>query len=357
MSTEAPSVRYNFAPGPAQLPEPVIAQAAEAIRAIDASGRSILELSHRSPTFDAIAQRSEADLRELLGIGDEYAVLFLNGGARVHYGLWPLNISAPDARLGMILTGYWSRLAADEAARFRQTVPLNDPDDLDYPDLEAANVSDLDYAHYVSNETLTGIAMPTPDLSCPLVCDRTSDFLSEPFDIAPYALCYAGGQKTFGCAGLTAVVVRRDLLRTDTELPTGLDYATQEKYGCRYYTPAIYAWYVSSLYLRWIREQGGLQTMAEQAQKRATLLYDCIDRSSLYACAVASRARSRMNVCFTLEEDALHERFLKKAEIAGFAGLRGHVAVGGIRASLYNAMPITGAQALVHFMHEFERTA
>ena len=357
MSTEAATVRYNFAAGPAQLPKPVLEQAAQAIRAIDDSGRSILELSHRSGEFDAIAERAESDLRQLLAIDPKYAVLLLASGARTHYGLWPLNLSAPDAHLGMIQSGYWSRMAADEAERFRTVVRLVQNDPSDYSQWDVAEAEGFDYAHYVSNETLSGLAMPTPELPCLLVCDRTSDFLSEPFDLQPYAMCYAGAQKNFGCAGLTIVIVNRELLREDTGLPAGLDYLTQMQHQCRFHTPATYAWYVASLYLRWIRNEGGLEAMAQRARARAQLLYECIDTSSLYTCHIAPRARSRMNVCFQLTEESLLETFLEQAESQGLAGLRGHSAVGGLRASLYNAMPIAGAEALASFMHEFERTA
>ncbi len=357
MSTDIATVRYNFAPGPAQLPKPVLEEAAQAVLNFDSSERSILELSHRSDAFDAVAERAESDLRDLLSLSDDYAVLFLSSGTRTHYGLWTLNISAPDARIGMTQSGYWSRMAADEAGRFRSIVRLEQSDPSDYPEWDPYEATALDYVHYVSNETLTGLAMPEPEVPCPLVCDHTSDFLSEPIDLQPYALCYAGAQKNFGCAGLTLAIVRRELLREEIELPKGLDYHTQMQHQCRYYTPATYAWYVASLYLRWIREEGGLEVMAQRAEARAQPLYAYIDDSSLYSCAIAPRARSRMNVCFQLSDESLLEAFLEQAEAQGLAGLRGHSAVGGIRASLYNAMPIAGAEALASFMHEFERTA
>lgn len=356
MSTEGASARYNYAPGPAQLPPEVVAEAAEAVRSFPPHGRSILELSHRGTDFDAIAEQAEADLRALLAIPDDYAVLFLNGGARVHYALWVQNLSVPDDRIGLIESGFWSRLAIEEARKLRDVrVFPESPNPADYPDLSPADTDGLAFLHYVSNETLTGLAMPAPQAACPLVCDRTSDFLSGPFDIRPYALCYAGSQKNFGTAGLTVLVIRRDCLREETGLAPGLSYEVQARTNCLYHTPPIYPWYVSALMLRWIRDQGGLEEMERRAQARASLVYDCIDASSLYANPVAPRARSRMNVCFTLADSELETPFLQRAEAAGLVGLRGHKVTGGMRASLYNAMPVAGAEALVAFMRDFER--
>ena len=358
MSTEDAPARYNYAPGPAQLPPEVIAEAAEAVRSCSPHGRSILELSHRSPDFDAIAEQAEGDLRALLTLPDDYAVLFLNGGARVHYALWVQNLSTQDDRIGLVDSGFWSRQAIEEASRLREVRVLPEsPDPTDYPDLALEDTDGLAFLHYVSNETLTGLSMPTPQVVCPLVCDRTSDFLSGPFDIRPYALCYAGSQKNFGTAGLTVLVIRRDCLREQTGLAPGLSYAIQHRAGCRHHTPPIYPWYVSALMLRWIRDQGGLEEMERRAQGRADLVYDCIDASSLYANRISPRARSRMNICFTLADPELDALFLQQAEVAGLIGLRGHKLAGGMRASLYNAMPVAGAEALVEFMRDFERKA
>ncbi|MDE0612005.1 MAG: 3-phosphoserine/phosphohydroxythreonine transaminase [Gammaproteobacteria bacterium] len=358
MSTEGTPARYNYAPGPAQLPPEVVAKAAEAVRSFPPHGRSILELSHRSTDFGAIAEQAEADLRALLALPDDYVVLFLNGGARVHYTLWIQNLSAPGDRIGLVDSGFWSQQAIKEARKLREIRVLPDsPDPADYPDLAPADADGLAFLHYVSNETLTGLAMPAPQAACPLVCDRTSDFLSGPFDIRPYALCYAGSQKNFGTAGLTVLVIRRDCLREETGLAPGLSYVVQARTGCLYHTPPIYAWHVSALMLRWIREQGGLEEMERRARTRASLVYDCIDASSLYANAIVPRARSRMNVCFTLADSGLEAAFLQQAETSGLIGLRGHKMTGGMRASLYNAMPVTGAEALVEFMRDFERKA
>ena len=357
MSTEDAPVRYNYAPGPAQLPPEVVDRAAQAVRSFPPHGRSILELSHRSADFDAIAEQAEGDLRALLALPDDYAVLFLNGGARVHYTLWVQNLSAPGDRIGLVDSGFWSRQAIEEARRLRDidVFPALNPSD--YPDLAADDTDGLAFLHYVSNETLTGLSMPAPRAACPLVCDRTSDFLSEPFDIRPYALCYAGSQKNFGTAGLTVLILRRDRLREDTGLAPGLSYEIQTRARCLYHTPPIYPWYVSALMLHWIREQGGLEEMDRRAQARASLVYDCIDASSLYANGIVPRARSRMNACFTLTDPELEASFLEHAEAAGLVGLRGHKETGGLRASLYNAMPVAGAEALVEFMRDFERKA
>lgn len=357
MSTEGAPARYNYAPGPAQLPPEVVAEAADAVHASPPHGRSILELSHRSADFDAIAEQAEGDLRALLALPDDYAVLFLNGGARVHYALWVQNLSGPDDRVGLVDSGFWSRQAIEEARKLRDVHVFPAVDPSDYPDFAPDDADGLAFLHYVSNETLTGLSMPAPRAACPLVCDRTSDFLSGPFDIRPYALCYAGSQKNFGTAGLTVLVVRRDCLREETGLAPGLSYAVQARTGCLYHTPPIYAWYVGALMLHWIRDQGGLEEMERRAQARASLVYDCIDASSLYANPIAPRARSRMNVCFTLADPELEVPFLQRAEAAGLVGLRGHKLTGGMRASLYNAMPVAGAEALVEFMRDFERKA
>ena len=358
MSTSAAPARFNFAPGPAQLPPEVIARAAAAVRAHPPRGRSILELSHRSETFDAIAAAAEADLRALLALPDDYAALFLNGGARLHYALWMPNLAADGDRLGFVDTGHWSRLAiaaAQRAGRAARVFAAAAPGD--YPDLAAADTAGLAYLHYVSNETLTGLAAPAPPAACPLVCDRTSDFLSAPFDMRPYALCYAGAQKNLGTAGLTVLVARRDRLRAESGLPPELSYAAQLAAGCRLHTPPVYAWYVCALTLRWLREQGGLEEMERRARARAGALYADIDASGLYRSDIAPRARSRMNVCFRLPDPAREARFAAAAEAAGLLGLRGHPAVGGLRASLYNAMPEAGVDALREFMRNFERTA
>ncbi len=358
MSTEAAATLFNFAPGPAQLPPEVLAQAADAVHGYPPHGRSILELSHRSPTFDTIAQQAEEDLRQLLQLPDDYAVLFLNGGARVHYALWLDNLTTSESRLSFVLGGFWSELAYAEARRHREHIQaVQAASSTDFQELAADTLADFEYVHYVSNETLTGFRMPAPQAPGRLVCDRTSDFLSEPFDIRDYAMCYAGTQKNLGCAGLTVVVARRDCLLKSTSLPPGLSYAAQLQAGCRVHTPSIFSWYVCALMLRWIVMEGGLKAMQQRAQARAEQLYQCIDASSLYVNEIAPRARSHMNICFNLAQPELESRFLEEAEAAGLLGLRGHSSVGGLRASLYNAMPEAGAAALAEFMQNFERRA
>ena len=358
MSTEARAGRFNFAPGPAQLPAEVVAEVACAVRAYPPTGRSLLELGHRSDAFAEIAAESEADLRALLDIPDDYAVLFGNGGARLHYALWLPNLAAPDATVGYVDTGHWSRRALAEAQCQRRSVRVLAADAPgDYPDLSDADCADCALVHYVANETLTGLAMPTPAIAPALVCDRTSDFLSAPFDIRRYALVYAGSQKTFGTAGLTALVARRERLQEAEILPAGFRYAAQIAARGLWHTPPVLPWFVASRMLRWIRAGGGLAAMHGRARKRALPLYACIDDGGPYSNAIAARARSLMNVCFRLPDARMQERFLQQAEAAGLAGLRGHAATGGVRASLYNAMPQEGADALLEFMREFARTA
>ena len=358
MSTEAPAVRFNFAPGPAQLPAAVAAEVAEAVRAYPPSGRSLLELSHHSDAFAEIAATAEADLRALLGIGADHAVLFGNGGARLHYALWPPNLAAADAALGYVDTGHWSRLALAEARCQRRRVRVFDADDAgDYPEVAAADAAECALVHYVSNETLTGLAMPPPAVACPLVCDSTSDFLSAPLDIDRFALVYAGCQKNLGAAGLTVLIARIDRLQEAEILPKGFRYAEQIAARGLGHTPPIVPWFVAARMLRWLRAEGGLDEMRRRARARAQPLYECIDAAGPYRNAIAPRARSVMNVCFQLPDAALEERFLRRAAAQGLAGLRGHPAAGGVRASLYNAMPEAGADALLQFMREFARTA
>lgn len=358
MSTDAASVRFNFSAGPAQLPDEVHAETAEAIRFHPPSGRPLLELGHRSDAFAEIMSAAEADLRSLLGIPDSFAVLFGNGGARLHYALWLPNLAETTDAIGYVDTGYWSRMAIDEAVcQRREPRILTAPVPTDYPDLSPADSAGLAFVHYVSNETITGLSMPTPQVSCPLVCDRTSDFLSEPFDLSPYAMVYAGSQKNFGTAGLSVLVVRRDCIKEAQVLPRGFRYSVQIEARGLWHTPAVLPWFVASRMLRWIRAQGGLPEMQRRAHARARALYEYIDSSDFYRNDIHARARSRMNVCFFLPDAAREERFLVQAATAGLAGLRGHPVQGGIRASLYNAMPDAGADALLQFLRDFEATA
>ena len=355
LSTRDISARFNFAPGPAQLPPEVIGEAAEAVRSFPPHSRSILELGHRSETFAEIIASATDDLRALLEIDEDYVVLFLNGGARLQYSVWLQNLTTAKSKLGYVDSGGWSELAISEAHRLHRSVQVFKSEDAsDYPDIARPATASLDYLHYVSNETLTGVQMPPPDTECRLVCDSTSDFLSRPLDLRPFALCYAGTQKNIGTAGLTVVLVRRDCLREDVNLTPGFSYYAQAQANSLQHTPSVYAWYVCARMLHWIRIQGGLPEMARRAQTRAQGLYAVIDQSEVYCNTVARRARSHMNVCFTLPSTELETRFLREAEGAGLMGLRGHVAVGGVRASLYNAMPQAGVDALLEFMHGFE---
>ena len=355
------SRQYNFCAGPAALPTAVLEQAQRDLLDWQGRGLSVMEMSHRSAEFVGIAEQAEADLRELLDVSDDYAVLFLQGGASLQFGAVPLNLAADGATVDYLNTGQWSKKAIKEASRFCTVNVVASSEDDNFssvPDFERWQLSDdAAYVHYTPNETIGGVeCFSIPQVTAPLVADMSSTILSRPIDVNQYGLIYAGAQKNIGPAGLALVIVRRDLMgaaRPGT--PSMLDYKVQSDADSMYNTPPTYAWYLSGLVFAWLKEQGGLAAMERINQRKATKLYAAIDSSGFYANPVRVQDRSTMNVPFTLADSALDGTFLQAAEAAGLLNLKGHRSVGGMRASIYNAVPEAAVDSLIAFMHDFEQ--
>jgi phosphoserine aminotransferase len=352
---------FNFSPGPAVLPAEVLEQARDEIVDWHGTGMSVMEMSHRGKDFISIAERAESDLRELLSVPRNYKVLFMQGGATLQFAGAPLNFSVAGQTVDYVNTGAWSKKAIGEAKRYSKVNVAADAGGAycSIPPVATWNASaDAAYLHYTPNETIGGVEFNfVPDMgNVPLVADMSSTLLSRPIDVSKFGMIYAGAQKNIGPAGLTVVIVRDDLLgRARTETPSVLDYAVVAKDGSMLNTPPTYAWYVAGLVFQWLKRQGGLSAMGERNRVKAAALYDAIDRSSFYENPVAKDARSWMNVVFTLARPELDKTFLTEAKDVGLVTLEGHRSVGGMRASLYNAMPMEGVEALVSFMADFER--
>ncbi len=352
---------FNFSPGPAVLPLEVLEQAREEMLDWHGTGMSVMEMSHRGKAFVGIAAQAEEDLRQLLAVPANYKVLFLQGGATTQFAAVPLNLSSAGQTLDYVNTGAWSKKALSEGKRY---ATVNVAADAGEPYCSIPRVAtwtrsaDAAYLHYTPNETIGGVEFHSvPDAgNAPLVADMSSTILSRPIDVSRFGVIYAGAQKNIGPAGLTVVIVRDDLIgRARADTPSVLDYAAMAKEGSMLNTPPTYTWYLSGLVFQWLRRQGGLTVMGERNRAKAASLYEVIDASSFYANPVAKDARSWMNVPFTLAKPELDKSFLTGARAAGLETLEGHRSVGGMRASLYNAMPMAGVDALVSFMREFER--
>lgn len=353
---------FNFSAGPAVMPEPVIQRIREDLPEYDAAGASVMEISHRSPEFAAIAEKAEADLRELLGIPDDHRVLFLQGGATMQFALAPMNLLREGMTADYVVTGHWGRKAHTEGARMGRLNLAADTAEMGYthipPVAEWRLSPDAAYLHYTPNETIAGVEFhePPEDVETPLVADFSSTILSRPLDVSRFGLIYAGAQKNIGPAGLCVVIIRDDVLsQCRDDLPAMFSYRTQAEKGSMFNTPNTFAWYAAGLVFEWLKEQGGLEAMGERNRHKAAMLYETIDASDFYSNPVDPAVRSWMNVPFTLAEPALDPVFLEEAQAAGLQGLKGHRSVGGMRASLYNAMTVEGVQALVDFMKDFER--
>ena len=352
---------YNFSSGPAALPEAVLTQARDELLDWNGGGMSVMEISHRSPAFMRLAAEAESDLRELLAIPRHYKVLFLQGGASAQFALVPMNLSAPGDVADYIDTGHWSKRAMAEAGRYCRVHVAADAGGAYTRVPRQAELrfgGGAAYVHYCGNETIGGVEFDyVPDTQgVPLVADLSSNLLSRPLDVSRFGLIYAGAQKNIGPAGLTLVIVREDLIgRARAGTPSVFDYKKMADEGSMLNTPPTFAWYVAGLVFKWLKANGGLAAMQEHNRQKAGRLYAAIDSSSLYRNAVESGARSWMNVTFTLANPALDAPFLAAAEAAGLKNLRGHRAVGGMRASIYNSMPLAGVDALIGFMREFER--
>jgi phosphoserine aminotransferase len=352
---------YNFSAGPAVLPEEVLRQAQQELTDWRGCGCSIMEMSHRGKEFMEIAAKAEADLRELLAIPATYKVLFLQGGASMQFAMVPLNLLREKGKADYINTGEWSKKAIKEAKKFCTVNVAATSEANNFTAAPGQSGLKLDaeaaYVHYTPNETIGGVEFSyVPQTgTVPLVADMSSTILSRPIDVAKYGLIYAGAQKNIGPAGLTIVIVREDLLgHAASNTPAMLDYKTHADNGSMYNTPPTYAWYVAGLVFEWLKTKGGLAGMAEINRRKAEKLYAYIDGSGgFYRNPVDRPSRSWMNVPFTLKDAALDEPFLKGAKAAGLIQLKGHRSVGGMRASIYNAMPEAGIDALIGYMRAF----
>lgn len=353
---------YNFCAGPAALPQAVLEQAQQEMLDYRGLGLSIMEMSHRDNVFVEIAEQAEKDLRDLMGISDDYAVLFLQGGASSQFAMVPMNLLGEGQTADYINTGQWSKKAIKEAGRYGNINVAASSEDTNFstvPPQDSWALSDNPaYVHYCPNETIGGLEYSfVPEVGdTPLVADMSSTILSRPVDVNQYGLIYAGAQKNIGPAGLTLVIVRKELLgKASSSVPAMLNYQIHADNGSMYNTPPTYAWYLSGLVFSWLKKQGGVGNMGEINQRKAEKLYGFIDNSGLYSNPVEVISRSRMNVPFVLADDRLDKPFLDQAQAAGLLNLKGHRSVGGMRASIYNAVPEAAVDALIAFMAEFEK--
>jgi phosphoserine aminotransferase len=353
---------FNFSAGPAALPAEVLEQARDDMLDWHGSGMSVMEMSHRGKAFMGIAAQAEADLRELLAVPDGYKVLFLQGGATAQFSAVPLNLLRDAGRADYLNTGAWSKKAIAEARRYATVNVAGSSEAENFMTVPDQAALQLDpaaaYVHYTPNETIGGVEFPyVPDTgSVPLVADMSSTLLSRPLDVSRFGVIYAGAQKNIGPAGLTVVIVRDDLVgHALAQTPALLDYKIQADNDSMYNTPPTYAWYLAGLVFQWLKRLGGLAGMAAINQRKAGRLYAAIDGSDFYSNPVDPACRSWMNVPFVLADAALDGRFLEEAKAAGLETLKGHRSVGGMRASLYNAMPEAGVSALIEFMADFEK--
>ena len=359
---------YNFSAGPAALPIEVLKQAQAEMLDWNGSGMSVMEMSHRGKDYLSIAARAETDLRELMSIPDNYKVLFLQGGASSQFAMVPINLlNGPDGKrkgsADYLLTGQWSKKAIAEAKRFCDVSVVADTSESKFttvPDEASLNFdANAAYVHYTPNETIVGVEFPyIPDTGdVPLVADMSSTILSRQIDVSKYGVIYAGAQKNIGPAGLTIVIVRDDLIgKADSNMPVMLDYKTFADNDSMYNTPPTYSWYVAGLVFELLLKKGGIAAMEAVNQRKAEKLYQAIDGSVFYSNPVDVNCRSWMNVPFILANADLDTTFLEQAAANGLTTLKGHRSVGGMRASIYNAMPEAGVDALIEFMKEFERT-
>jgi phosphoserine aminotransferase len=351
---------HNFSAGPAALPLEVLETARDEMLDYRGSGMSVMEMSHRSKEFIAVAEQAEADLRELLAVPDDYHVLFLQGGATTQFAMVPMNLLGDRRGADYVNTGAWSTKAIEEAQKFCSVNVAATAEAANFthiPDVASWSLSkDAAYLHLCSNETIGGVQFDEfPESGVPLVVDMSSDILSRPIDVSRFGLIYAGAQKNIGPAGLTVVIVRKDLVgRARPGTPSMLDYAVHAKADSMSNTPPTYAWYLAGLVFRWLKLQGGLAGIEAINRRKASKLYEAVDASNFYSSPVAKPYRSLMNVPFTLPDAALDAPFLAGAEARGLTNLKGHRSVGGMRASLYNAVPEAAVDALVEYMQTFQ---
>ncbi len=352
---------YNFSAGPAVLPEEVLKEAADEMLDYRGCGMSVMEMSHRSKVFETIIQEAEADLRELMNIPDNYKVLFLQGGAHQQFAMVPMNLMK-NKKAAYIVTGQWAKKAFNEAKIYGEAIKVASSEDKTFsyiPDCSNLDIpDDVDYVYICENNTIYGTKFKTlPNTKGhTLVADVSSCFLSEPVDVTKYGIIYGGVQKNIGPAGVVIVIIREDLITEDTlpYTPTMLKYKTHADAGSLYNTPPAYGIYICGKVFKWLKKRGGLVAMKEYNEKKAKILYDFLDESKLFKGTVVKEDRSLMNVPFVTGNEELDAKFIKEAKEAGFENLKGHRSVGGMRASIYNAMPIEGVEKLVAFMKKFE---
>ena len=349
----------NFSAGPAMLPAEVLARAGDEMLDWRGSGMSVMEMSHRGPEFMSIAAEAEADLRALLAVPPGYKVLFLQGGATLQFAQVPMNLLRGKGKADYVVTGEWSKKAVKEAKNYCDVAIAASSEDRNFT-YAPKNLSvrkDAAYLHYCSNETIGGVEYHSiPKAEIPLVADASSHFLSRPLEVSKFGLLYAGAQKNAGPAGLTIVLVREDLIGQAAKgTPTVMDYKLQADADSMLNTPATYSMYVAGLVFKWLKQLGGLAEIEKRNVAKAKALYDYLDSSAFFRNPVAKEDRSRMNIPFTLKDKSLDEAFLKGAAERGLTQLKGHRSVGGMRASIYNAMPLEGVQALVGYMRDFEK--
>jgi phosphoserine aminotransferase len=353
---------HNFSAGPAILPVPVLEEAQRDMLSLPGVGMSVMEISHRSKTFDEIINRAESDLRRLLGIPETYHVLFLQGGASLQFSMVPMNFLPPDGSADYIITGSWGKKALKEAKRAGVANVAATMADGGFTRVPSNDELKLDpkpaYVHITTNETIEGVEWKKePDVGeVPLIADASSDILSHPIPVDKYAFIYAGAQKNMGPSGVTLVIMRDDLLkRIPDGLHTMLDYRTHVEKKSLYNTPNTWGIYIISLVCKWLKDKGGLEAMHRENEAKAQLIYNAIDSTEFYRGHADADSRSIMNVTFRLPSEELEKKFTAEATARGLDGLKGHRSVGGIRASIYNAFPLAGVEALVAFMKEFER--
>jgi phosphoserine aminotransferase len=354
---------YNFNPGPAALPLSVLEQARDEMLDYKGTGMSVMEISHRSKEFEALIQTADADLRELLGIPSNYKILFLQGGASLQFAMLPMNLRPAGASADYIVTGTWSKTALKEAQKLGAARAAATIEATNFDHLPTQAELDLDpkaaYLHFTSNETIHGVEYvtePVAPAGVPLICDPSSDFVSRPLDMTKYAVLYGGAQKNAGPAGVTVVIMREDMIeRTPANLPVMLDYKTLAASGSLHNTPPCFSIYIVGLVFQWLKGLGGLSAIAAINQKKAGLVYSTIDQSGGFYRGHAKSDRSLMNISFRLPSEELEDAFASQAKKADLIGLKGHRSVGGMRASIYNAVPVEGVEALVQFMKEFQR--
>ena len=353
---------YNFSAGPSMLPESVLKRAADEMLNCNNSGMSVMEMSHRSKAYEEIIGGCEALVRELMNVPDNYKVLFLQGGASSQFSMIPMNLATKNKKCDIVITGQWAKKAAEEAERYITVNRIASSADKTFsyiPKLDKSNFSeDADYFYICMNNTIYGTKFhELPDTgNVPLIADISSMIMSEEMDVSKFGCLFAGAQKNLGPAGVTLVIVREDLLGDCLDVtPTMFNYQIHVDNDSMYNTPPTYGIYIMKLVLEWIKEQGGVAEIQKINEKKAKILYDFLDSSKMFRGTVVKEDRSLMNIPFVTDDDELNAKFIKEATAAGFVNLKGHRSVGGMRASIYNAMPVEGVEKLVEFMKEFEK--